>query len=154
MITAAALIGAGFGIAVVSASTAALNHPIKTLYSFTGAPDGASPNGDLIVDDGGVYYGNTALGGVITTDCPSGCGTVYNIVNGEESVIYRFLGGSDGAVPYDGLFRDAEGNLYGVTRVGATATWAPYSRSAKTEARPLSILSSPGPKMAIIRIGT
>jgi uncharacterized repeat protein (TIGR03803 family) len=117
-IAGGAFIAAGLGIAVVSASTAAMEHPGKTLYSFTGAPDGAYPNGDLIVDAMGVYYGTTSLGGIITADCPEGCGTVYKLVNGEESVIYRFTGISDGAVPYDGLLQDAEGNLFGVTRVG------------------------------------
>ena len=58
---------------------------------------------DGVLTDNGVYYGNTGGGGVITADCSVGCGTVYKIVNGEESVIYRFLGGSDGAFPYDGL---------------------------------------------------
>ena len=56
-IAGGAFIAAGLGIAVVSASTAAMEHPGKTLYSFTGAPDGAYPNGDLIVDAMGVYYG-------------------------------------------------------------------------------------------------
>lgn len=118
VIAGGGLIAAGLGIAVVSAATAAMEHPGKTLYSFAGAPDGENPNGDLIVDDMGVYYGTTVLGGIITSDCPSGCGTVYKVVNGEESVIYSFTGISDGAVPVDGLLRDAEGNLYGVTSVG------------------------------------
>jgi uncharacterized repeat protein (TIGR03803 family) len=117
-LTAGALMAVGLGIALISAADAASVHPGKTLYSFAGAPDGEYPNGDLIVDDMGVYYGTTGLGGVITGDCPAGCGTVYKVVDGQESVIYRFTGVSDGAVPVDGLFLDAESNLYGVTSVG------------------------------------
>src|SRR2546423_11793563 len=119
LIVGGALIVVGLGMALISVSHAALPRPGKTLYSFAGAPaDGAYPNGDLIVDAMGVYYGTTSSGGVITTDCPAGCGTVYKLENGQESVIYSFTGISDGAVPYDGLLLDAEGNLYGVTRVG------------------------------------
>ncbi len=118
VITGVALIAAGLGMALVSISNAAMLHPGKTLYSFAGAPDGAYPNGDLIVDDMGVYYGATGSGGVITADCPTGCGTVYKIVNGQESVIYRFTDLGDGASPTDGLLLDAGGNLYGVTSAG------------------------------------
>lgn len=118
VVAGGALIAAGLGMALVSVSNAAMVHPGKTLYSFAGAPDGAYPNGDLIVDSMGVYYGTTSGGGLITTDCTAGCGTVYKVVNGEESVIYRFTGMSDGAGPWDGLLLDAEGNLYGVTLVG------------------------------------
>jgi hypothetical protein len=101
MITGGALMAIGLGIAFLSGATASGLNLGKTLYTFTGAPDGAYPNGDLIVDDQGVYYGNTSAGGVITAECPVGCGTVYKVVSGVESVIYRFTGIADGAAPYD-----------------------------------------------------
>lgn len=116
--TGIAVIAAGFFLTLASAVNAAGLHPGKTVYSFAGPPDGQTPNGDLIVDANGVYYGTTALGGVITADCSKGCGTVYKVVDGEESVIYSFTGLSDGAVPTDGLYLDAEGSLYGVTTSG------------------------------------
>ncbi|MGD0189506.1 MAG: choice-of-anchor tandem repeat GloVer-containing protein [Rhizomicrobium sp.] len=36
----------------------------------------------------------------------------------KETVLYRFQGGSDGALPYAGVIADASGNLYGTTNVG------------------------------------
>src|SRR5262249_42628630 len=112
-----ALIAAASFLTLTSADAAGV-HPGKTVYSFAGAPDGATPNGDLIVDPNGVYYGTTALGGIMTADCPNGCGTIYQVVDGVESVLYSFTGLGDGAVPTDGLFLDAQGNLYGVTSAG------------------------------------
>ena len=117
LIAGGALVAAGLVMTALSAPNADTLHPGKTLYSFAGGADGELPNGDLIVDDMGVYYGTT-LGGGSNSNCPEGCGTVYKVVNGQESVIYSFAGGSDGAVPSDGLLLDAEGNLYGVTSVG------------------------------------
>src|SRR5256885_2859142 len=118
LIAGGALIAAGLGMAFLSVTNAALPRQGKTLYSFAGGADGANPNGSLIMDAMGIYYGTTRLGGGSSSNCPSGCGTIYKVVNGQESVIYSFAGGSDGAVPLDGLFLDAEGNLYGVTSVG------------------------------------
>src|SRR5260370_5694886 len=43
-----------------------------------------------------------------------GCGTVFKLAPaGNETVLYSFTGGSDGAFPYAGLVMDTTGNLYG-----------------------------------------
>ena len=48
-----------------------------------------------------------------------GCGTVFKLdTTGHESVLYSFLGGSDGRGPLDGLVLDAAGSLYGITNGG------------------------------------
>ncbi len=112
LIAGGTLITAGLGMAFVSAANAAIEHPGKTLYSFGGGTDGSYPNGALIADAMGTYYGTTRVGG------SSGFGTVYKVANGQESVIYGFTGGSDGSFPRDGLLLDAEGSLYGVTSSG------------------------------------
>jgi uncharacterized repeat protein (TIGR03803 family) len=39
---------------------------------------------------------------------------------GEETVLYGFTGGADGARPYAGLAPDAQGNIYGTTVEGGT----------------------------------
>jgi len=83
------------------------------LYRFAGGSDGARPLGTLL-NVNGTLYGTTISGG---TGCGSthGCGTVYTITtSGNEKVLYRFAGGSDGANPAAGLI-DVNGTLYGTT---------------------------------------
>jgi uncharacterized repeat protein (TIGR03803 family) len=90
------------------------------LHNFAGSPDGAYPIAALIRDAQGNLYGTTVAGGS-STACPVssfGCGTVFKVdTNGNETVLYSFAGGTDGAEPY-GLIRDAKGNLYGITQAG------------------------------------
>lgn len=90
------------------------------LHRFKGTPDGADPYAGLVRDEDGNLYGTTYLGG----DQSCNCGTVFKVDNtGKESVLYRFIGGTDGAYPSTGLIRDAAGNLYGTTvSGGASAT--------------------------------
>ena len=45
-----------------------------------------------------------------------GCGTVFKVdASGNYSVVYRFLAGKDGGLPYSSLVEDEAGNLYGNT---------------------------------------
>ncbi|HEY2444325.1 MAG TPA: choice-of-anchor tandem repeat GloVer-containing protein [Rhizomicrobium sp.] len=86
------------------------------LYSFTGSPDGGEPAGAVIRDSQGNLFGTTAGGGI---GCVDGCGTVFEVNNkGDEQVLYRFLGGSDGAFPGAAVTEDSAGNLYGTTEGG------------------------------------
>ena len=91
----------------------------EKVYAFQGVPDGFSPNGGVVSDGAGNFYGTTTGGGLSACgdDTPF-CGTVYKVTLGEngswtESVIYRFEGGNDGASPSGNLIFDAAGNLYG-----------------------------------------
>ena len=87
------------------------------LYSFTrGAPAGSYPFAGLLGDAAGNLYGTTFMGG---TGCNGlGCGVVFKLdTNGKETVLHTFKG-SDGANPYAGLIRDADGNFYGTTLAG------------------------------------
>jgi uncharacterized repeat protein (TIGR03803 family) len=94
------------------------------LYDFAGGSDGKLPDGfgggALVFDQAGNLYGTTANGG--GTGCDYGCGTVYELSRSgsgwTESVLYRFTGGSDGAVPTSTLVFDQAGNLYGTAAVG------------------------------------
>ena len=95
------------------------------LYSFTGtAGDGASPQAGLVRDAQGNLYGTTVSGGDASCDAPYGCGTVFRIdASGNETVLYRFTGtGGDGEFPYAGLVQDGQGNLYGTTFNGGSAS--------------------------------
>jgi uncharacterized repeat protein (TIGR03803 family) len=84
------------------------------LYSFTGGADGAGPGAGVIRDAAGNLYGTTVFGGAFDA------GVVYKLdPAGNETVLYTFAGGFDGARPTQGnLVRDGEGNLYGTTQYG------------------------------------
>ena len=88
------------------------------LHSFRGGTDGAGPYGRLILDKKGNLYGTTGAGGVVSEQCKSGCGTVFELApEGKETVLYAFRGGSDGSGPV-GLIIDKQGNFYGATDFG------------------------------------
>jgi uncharacterized repeat protein (TIGR03803 family) len=48
-------------------------------------------------------------------------GTVFELSGKNETVLYSFAGGSDGAHPIAGLAEDTAGNLYGTTSQGGTS---------------------------------
>jgi uncharacterized repeat protein (TIGR03803 family) len=92
----------------------------KVLYSFAGGSDGMSPGAGLI-SVSGALYGTTELGGRGCKNShggPSGCGTVFSVTtSGQETVLYRFDGGSNGYDPEVPLI-DVNGTLYGTTNFG------------------------------------
>ena len=93
-------------------------------HLFRGVPDGSEPDGGLVSDGAGNFYGTTTGGGLSTCGFSAPfCGTVFKVTLGEDgslkgSVIYRFKGGSDGAGPSGTMVFDAAGNLYGTTVTG------------------------------------
>jgi hypothetical protein len=76
-----------------------------------------------VFDSAGNLYGTTQLGG--SSNCTEGCGTVFELSprdgGWEETVLYRFAGGDDGAYPAASLTLDSAGNLYGTTFEGGIA---------------------------------
>jgi uncharacterized repeat protein (TIGR03803 family) len=88
----------------------------KVLHSFRAGADGAYPLAGLL-NVAGTLYGTTDGGG--GSGCAgSGCGTVYSVsTTGSEKVLHRFVGGSDGSMPYAGLI-SVKGTLYGTTSLG------------------------------------
>ena len=102
------------------------------IYSFTGGDDGANPDAKVIFGPDGGLYGTTINGG--GGGCGGGgCGTVFKLTvpatacksavcTWAETVIYRFMGGSDGSGPaFSDLIFDQAGVLYGTTRFGGVA---------------------------------
>ncbi len=85
------------------------------LYAFQGGSDGLEPFAGVTMDSTGNLYGTTFGGGT-----PGCCGVVFEVPagGGSETVLYGFLGGSDGASPIAGVVRDTKGNLYGTTYWG------------------------------------
>jgi len=115
---------------------------LNTLHSFTGGDDGAYPDGRVMLGQDGSLYGTT-LGGGRLEPCPvehfqygPGCGVVFQLkppptapksvsASWNETVLYRFSGGSDGATPQGDLIFDQSGDLYGTTMNGGAAWCTP-----------------------------
>lgn len=86
------------------------------LHSFHDSADGGFPEGGLVFDKAGNFYGTADDGadnhGVVFEMSPDGEG------GWNESILYNFQGGADGGAPFQTLAIDAENNLYGVTDSG------------------------------------
>jgi len=91
--------------------------------------DGFDPNGGLVFDASANLYGTTKFGGGATANCPSGCGTLYELtphVGGHwsEKILHHFSdNGTDGYFPNGGLIFGADTRLYGVTEYGGSASF-------------------------------
>jgi uncharacterized repeat protein (TIGR03803 family) len=86
----------------------------QVLYNFKGGSDGQFPQAGVIFDSSGNLYGTTTSGG------SNNLGTVFKLApNGKggwtESILYSFVAGTN---PASDLVFDANGNLYGTTRLG------------------------------------
>lgn len=95
------------------------------LHRFTGVSDGANPVAGLIMDSKGNLYGTTIGGGfgdegtIFELAPPATKGAPWT-----ESVLYRFAGGNDGAIPRAGLTFGLHGALFGTTAGGGNkAQW-------------------------------
>jgi uncharacterized repeat protein (TIGR03803 family) len=88
----------------------------KVFYTFNFS-DGSAPNGGLIRDSAGNFYGTTQFGG------KSNRGLVFKLdAGGQQTILYTFTGASDGGIPIGRLLRDTDGNLYGITALGGDPT--------------------------------
>ena len=78
--------------------------------------DAGTSWGSLIVDASGNLYGTTRLGG------PCRAGTVFKLTptskGWQQTILYTFTGGADGAYPTSSLVFDKLGNLYGSAAQG------------------------------------
>lgn len=94
------------------------------VYNFGPIGQGIGPNGGLLRDSSGNFYGTTAGGGYDGSQCKRfyGCGLIYKLANGTETVLYTFLGLTDGDQPNGALVLDKQGNLYGTTYGGGGGT--------------------------------
>lgn len=74
------------------------------------------PRVELIRDDDGNLCGTTVSGGAYNA------GIVFRVdAAGNETVLFAFTGGADGANPAGGVIRDSMGNLYGTTYNGGSS---------------------------------
>lgn len=96
-----------------------------TLYGFQGEPDGAAPLAPLVIGPNGKLYSTTADGGEGSCSYlgDTGCGIVYELpVTADpaphDQVLYRFSGGTDGAIPLLSNVIFVGNNMYGTAEVG------------------------------------
>jgi uncharacterized repeat protein (TIGR03803 family) len=84
------------------------------VYDFGGNNDGTYPHCTLLNASNGLLYGVTTEGGI------SGLGTIFNydILTGNEAVLYNFGSDSDGASPAGSLMQASNGLLYAMTTQG------------------------------------
>ncbi len=101
-----------------------LTQTFTTLYSFTGSSDGAYPSAGLVLSTDGNLYGVAAYGGNASAE--SGHGTAFFLSTDGSgfTVIHTFTNSiaNDGAYPTTDLVQGANGDLYGTTYAGGTAT--------------------------------
>jgi uncharacterized repeat protein (TIGR03803 family) len=88
---------------------------LETIATFDGGAGGKRPVSSVtyVIKTNGNYsttvlYGTTFEGGT------SNHGTIYDVVDGETTVLHSFTGGNDGGDPYSGLTL-LKGTLYGMT---------------------------------------
>lgn len=102
---------------------------LTTLYSFCTHEDvcldGVFPYDALIEPGSGDFFGTTGFGGANAGDSQEG-GTVFKITpTGSLTTLYSFCAQSgciDGESPVGSLIRDSDGNFYGTTAEGGTAS--------------------------------
>lgn len=104
---------AGVALAFAAASVSGQN--FSTIYTFHPS-GGDSLLWELISDSSGNLYGVASNGGLY------GYGTIYELSQTargwQETVLYNFTGGADGAFPAYALVSDAAHNLYGIATEG------------------------------------
>ena len=88
---------------------------LTVLHSFD-VSDGAGPAG-LVMDSSGNLYGTTYSGGT-STNCPNGCGTVFELDSSGTLTVLHSFDGNDGANPLAGPVRGSSSNFYGTTQGG------------------------------------
>lgn len=94
------------------------------LHSFSGGSDGSFPWAGVAVTGRGTLYGTTSQGGG-SSNCESGCGTIYSLIppstsggTWTEKILYSFTDGADGAQPIGGVVIDSGGVLYSTAEFG------------------------------------
>jgi uncharacterized repeat protein (TIGR03803 family) len=92
----------------------------KTLYSFTGAADGANPSAALAQGSDGNFYGTAYGGGA------GNSGTLFQITPAGDFTLLASLSGTNGAQPDAALIQASDGSWYGTTDAGGPYTNVVY----------------------------
>ena len=125
LVAAAVLVAGGAAGLPMLAATLPSSNPVHSIFAFrapdTPHPTGTIPWGNLLLGADGSLYGTASdyqvafgqQGHVFRlTPATSGTGAWH------ETVLHRFVGKTDGKLPFVGVVAGADGALYGTTYVG------------------------------------
>jgi len=100
---------------------------LTVLHTMNGTTDGAGPTAGLVQATDGNFYGANSQVGKISSGCPSGCGTTFEVTpKGKLTVLHNF-DLTTGSTPYDTPFQHTNGIVYGDTNSGGTGNVSPCS---------------------------
>jgi uncharacterized repeat protein (TIGR03803 family) len=121
-------VGGGTVFEITKMASGYANAP-TTLVAFDAGNGG--PLGGLVADTNGNLYGTTLFGGA------SGYGTVFEITKTSGGydpapITLVSFNGANGKYPYSALITDAQGNLFGTTRLGGTSGYGTVFEIVKT----------------------
>ena len=103
-----------YGAAMTGGASDGVIFKLSAARKYTVLHRGDGPNGDLIQDSAGNFYGTT--GSTVFKLTPSGTYTILHYFTGTNG---------DGAAAYAGLIEDSSGNFYGTTSQGGDLTCNP-----------------------------
>jgi len=110
--------GNSYGDGTVFKLTPAGDFTVLHAFDFY---DGTGPTSSVIQGADGNFYGTTRQGGN-STNCSTGCGTVFQVTpDGVFTTLHQFSYG-DGAYPGGQLAQYSDGTLYGLTTGGGLRT--------------------------------
>ncbi len=110
--------GSGTIFRVQADGTFSVIYTFSLPYGDGTNPDGFAPTATLLDGGNGVFYGNANLGGI------NGTGTVFSVTSaGAFTTLYNFSDifrgeNSEGAFPFAGFVRGADGRLYAPISAG------------------------------------
>lgn len=110
--------GGTSGSGTVFKLDASNNYALATLVNFTGA-NGSTPQGTLIADANGNFYGTTSSGGA------GGFGTVFKLdaSNNYSLTTLASFNLANGSTPLTRLLMDTVGNIFGTSHGGGANNW-------------------------------
>jgi uncharacterized repeat protein (TIGR03803 family) len=102
------------------------------LHTFTGGPEGASPDAALVRDSAGNLFGTAEFGGDPNCGSGKGCGLVFKLdPSGNFTVMHSFKG-PDGSNPTAAVMPDSAGNLFSTTSAGGAFSGGTVFKLAPT----------------------
>ena len=109
----------------------------SVLHMFQGAPSDGYVAQGLIADSSGNMYGSTVYGGAKHPyDCTIGCGTIYQVSQTGDTVLYSFKAASGGAFLPSGRLVAHNGVLYGTTGAGGTTNHGTIFELTQSPSKP------------------